>query len=67
MFGAEVPLNRFVYDVVLIRPDGQRLLKSSDSNALGHGMRVKLVCHTEGDDHDWHFGATLTMYRDKTL
>jgi len=67
MFGVEVPLNRFVYEVVFIRSEGERVLKSHDANSLGHGMRFKILLHTQGTDHDWHFGATITMYRDNTI
>jgi len=66
MFSVEVPLNRFVNNIVLI-DSGFMMLQTADANSIGHGLRVKLSGITNGDDHEWWLSCILTFHREKTV
>ena len=68
MFAAEVPLAKFVHSIPLLE-SGFIALNSSDTDQLGHGMRIKMTADTNNDipDHDWSIACTMCMHRAKTV
>jgi hypothetical protein len=66
MFSVEVILNRFINEFHFTGV-GTQELDSEDTDELGHGMRIKLMTETYGEDHDWSFTAAFTMHRERTI
>lgn len=62
MFIAEVVLSNIVNHILLLN-EGFIMLQSGDVSEIGHGMRLKLVLNTVGDDHEWKAACILTMQR----
>ena len=65
MFPAEVTVKKLVNKLAFIS-NGFNILNSSDTDQIGHGMRLKISYQTYGDDHNWKFNGCLVMHRDKT-
>lgn len=66
MFGAAITLDRFVHHQLMLG-SGVFTFHSSDASMLGHGMRLKLVTTTVGDDHEWTWCVSLILHRKKTI
>jgi len=66
MFAFEIPLVKFIHSVPLLGSSSTKL-GSYDSDAIGHGMRLKLTGTTIGEDHDWGMSGLITAYRKKTV
>ena len=64
MFAAEITLSRFANNILFVN-NGFIMLQSSDSQELGHGMRLKLTGTMRGD-HEWRLSCILTMHRART-
>lgn len=68
MFTVEFALARFANDVLLLH-DGFEHLKTSDTEEIGQGMRVRATATTnilEGD-HDWSAACILTLHRARSV
>jgi hypothetical protein len=69
LFAAEIYVSRFVNHLNFIG-SGSVNLRSEDSAALTHGMRLLHHINTSTldgiDDHDWTFSVVLTLQRDRT-
>ena len=68
MFGVEVELARFVHSIPLL-DSGFIALNSSDTDQLGHGMRIRMTADTNTDvaDHAWAIACTMCMHRARTV
>lgn len=70
MFAVEVDLAHFVRRMPLLNA-GFIALNSSDTDELGHGMRLKMVADTNTStdigDHDWAVACTMCLHRAKTV
>lgn len=68
MFPAEITLAKFVHAIPLLE-SGFIALNSSDTDQLGHGMRIKMTADTNNDipDHDWAIACTMCMHRKRTM
>lgn len=66
MFAVEVPFHKYVTDFCLVG-DGQGSLTAFDADQVGHGIRLKFEFQTIGTDHDWEFGGTIVMFRERTV
>lgn len=68
MFGAEIPMVRFVNRVLLLS-SGFLCLQTADVDELGHGMRLRLTACTNSDatSHQWKAGIMLTLNREKLV
>lgn len=71
MFAGEVPLAHFVRSIPLL-DSGFIALNSSDTDQLGHGMRLKMIADTNTTmsgvgDHDWSVACILCMHRERTV
>lgn len=66
MFSIEVTLAKFIYSFCLLGNNSIQL-GSYDSDALGHGMRIKITATTIGDDHAWGATGIITGYRKKSI
>jgi hypothetical protein len=66
MFATEIPLVKFANKLPLLGSGFQRL-QTADADMMGHGMRMKLICRTFGEDHEWSAAMILTMFREKTI
>lgn len=64
MFHVELPFARFVNEIPLLA-NGFIALNSSDTDQLGHGMRLKIIGDTNNnvDDHEWEVAFILCMHR----
>ena len=65
MFAGEIPLFRFVNRLPLIKY-GFLCMQTSDVEEIGHGMRIRGVMETRGENHEWQFAGWFTMNREKT-
>lgn len=65
MFSTEVPLIRFLHRMPLLA-NGFMALNSSDTDEIGHGMRLKLTPETAGTDHDWSIASLICMHRNRS-
>lgn len=68
MFSSEVHFAQFVRQMNLIG-SGFIALNSSDTDQLGHGMRLKMIANVNTEDfpdHDWKVACTLCLHRDKS-
>lgn len=72
MFAVEFAMSVFANEIILMGEDSLRL-KTSDTEELGQGMRVRVTAHTHIDiennepDHDWSAGCVLTMHRTRSI
>jgi hypothetical protein len=69
MFSVEVVLAQFVRKMTLLS-DGFIALNSSDTDQLGHGMRLKMIADTnieDYSDHDWSIAVLLCLHREKSV
>jgi len=71
LFAAEIPIAHFVRKMPLL-DSGFIALNSSDTDQLGHGMRLKMVADTNTTisgigDHDWSIACTMCLHRAKTV
>lgn len=66
MFSSEVPTFRMFNRVPLL-DNGFQELRTSDTAQLGHGMRFKITCETNGDDHEWGFAFTFVLHRKRSI
>jgi len=65
LFGQEQMLYRMANKISLVG-DGFERLQTADADPIGHGMGLKIVGVTDGEDHDWMAGITMVMFRAKT-
>jgi len=69
IFGYEISLTRIFNDIPLLQ-SGFIAFNSSDTDQLGHGMRLKLVATTNTNtvpDHSWSVACTICMHRAKSV
>lgn len=69
IFTMEIVFSRFANHIQLVG-DNAIPLKTSDTDKLGHGMRIKFTIDTnvtDDGDHEWHIGCILTMHREKSV
>ena len=71
LFTAEIPIAHFVRKMPLL-DSGFIALNSSDTDQLGHGMRLKMVADTNTTvsgvgDHNWSVACTMCFHRAKTV
>lgn len=70
LFAVETVLARFANDVLLLG-DGFEHLKTSDTEELGQGMRVRATATTHVDpaheDHNWSAACILTLHRARSV
>ena len=68
IFTMEITFSRFANHIQLVG-DNAIQLKTSDTDKIGHGMRVRVTVDTNIDDgdHDYHIGCILTMHRQKSV
>lgn len=70
LFTTEITLAHFVRKMSLLN-SGFIPLNSSDTDQLGHGMRLKMIADTNKDglmgDHDWSIACTMCLHRAKTV
>jgi hypothetical protein len=64
IFASEVSLAKYCHKQLLLG-SGNFTLTSFDAANFGQGMKMKVVLTTRGDDHEWWFNASLTMFRKK--
>ena len=69
MFSTEVVFAQFVRKMTLVG-SGFIALNSSDTDQLGHGMRLKMIADTNTEDytdHDWRIACMLCLHREKSV
>jgi hypothetical protein len=68
IFWQEDQLARFVNEIPLLK-NGFIALNSSDTDELGHGMRLKITGDTSDivDDHEWACAFILCLHRKKIV
>lgn len=69
MFSTEVVLAQFVRKMHLVY-NGFIALNSSDTDMLGHGMRLKMVADTNTEtttDHAWSVAVLMCLHREKSV
>ncbi len=71
LFTVEFAMSVFANQLVLMG-ENALLLKTSDTEELGQGMRIRIVANTHvngGDDpdHNWCAGCMLTMHRTRNV
>ena len=69
IFTMEIAFSRFANHILLLGHNSLRL-KTSDTDKIGHGMRIRFTTDTnvtDDGDHDWHIGCFLTMHRQKSV
>jgi hypothetical protein len=67
MFAAEITLAKFVREIPLLS-SGFIALNSSDTDEVGHGMRLKMTSVTNPSvpDHDWSVACILCVHRERS-
>jgi len=65
LFGQEKMLYRMANKISLVGSGFERL-QTADADQIGHGMGLKIIGTTDGEDHDWKAGITMVMFRAKT-
>ena len=65
--GIDIPLYRFGNRLKLLG-EGSLVLPSADSQRVGHGNRMKILCYTNVDVpvHDWYMNLSLILHRERT-
>jgi len=68
MFNKEYILGRFVIEMPLLG-SGFIALNSSDTDRIGHGMRLKMITKTNPNtiDHDWSLACLMCLHRYKSV
>jgi hypothetical protein len=69
MFAIEINLAKFINKMPLLH-SGFIALNSSDSDQIGHGMRLKITSDTNTDtasDHEWALASTICLHRKKSV
>jgi len=68
MFTVEITLARFLNHMPLLG-SGFITLNSSDTDQLGHGMRLKMIANTNGsvDDHKWAVACLMCLHRESSV
>jgi hypothetical protein len=69
MFSTEIVIVQFVRKMTLIG-SGFIALNSSDTDQLGHGMRLKMIADTNTEDytdHDWRIACMMCLHREKSV
>jgi hypothetical protein len=72
IFTVEFAMSVFANELILMG-ENALLLKTSDTEELGHGMRVRITANTHVNiddnepDHDWGAGCMLTMHRTRSI
>jgi hypothetical protein len=69
LFSTEIILAQFVRKMHLLS-SGFIALNSSDTDQLGHGMRLKMVADTNtetAEDHDWCVAVLLCLHRERSV
>jgi len=70
LFAAEIPIAHFIRKMPLL-DSGFIALNSSDTDQLGHGMRLKMIADTNTTssvgDHDWSIACTMCLHRARTV
>ena len=68
MFPVEIAFARFLNRIPLLRR-GSIALNSSDTDNLGHGMRLKLTSRTnqDVDPHAWSVAFMMCLHREKSI
>jgi len=67
MFTVEVCFAHFVRDIPLLG-SGFIALNSSDTDQMGHGMRLKMTADTNDlvDDHSWQIACIMCLHRERS-
>jgi len=68
MFSVEIVFSRFLNHMPLLG-SGFICLNSSDTDRLGHGMRLKMIADTNSnvDDHKWAVACLMCLHREKSV
>ena len=71
MFSLEIPIAKFIRNMPLL-DSGFISLNSSDTDQLGHGIRLKMEATTNTTisgvgDHDWSVACTMCLHREKSV
>ena len=69
IFSTEGVFAQFVRKMTLVG-SGFIALNSSDTDQLGHGMRLKMIADTNTEDytdHDWRIACMLCLHREKSV
>lgn len=69
IFTVEFAMSRFANEIILMGENSQ-LLKTSDTEEIGQGMRIRVTAITNIDytlDHEWSAGCVLTMHRTRNV
>lgn len=68
IFSYEIVVAEFVREIPLLE-NGFIALNSSDTDQLGHGMRLKMIADTNDDvdDHDWSVACIMCLHRSRTV
>lgn len=69
MFAVEVPFHKYVNQFCMVGDTAQDLT-AFDADQVGHGVRLRFDFEThtaEFGDHEWEFGGTIVMFREKTV
>jgi hypothetical protein len=68
MFSVEICFARFLNHMPLLG-DGFLALNSSDTDRMGHGMRLKMIASTNDqvDDHQWAVACLMCMHRNSSV
>jgi hypothetical protein len=68
IFNYEIVIAEFVREIPLL-DNGFIALNSSDTDELGHGMRLKMIADTNDsiEDHDWSVACIICLHRARTV
>jgi len=68
MFSIEIVFSRFLNHMPLLG-SGFICLNSSDTDRLGHGMRLKMIADTNisSGDHKWAVACLMCLHREKSV
>lgn len=69
MFTVEVIFAEFVREIPLLA-DGFIALNSSDTDQMGHGMRLKMIADTNKEtaqDHNWAIACIMCLHRERSV
>ncbi len=68
MFSVEITFARFLNHMPLLG-NGFLALNSSDTDQMGHGMRLKMIADTNEsvDDHKWAVACLMCMHRNSSV
>jgi hypothetical protein len=69
MFAVEVVFAEFIRSIPLLS-SGFIALASSDTDQMGHGMRLKMTADTNletASDHDWSVACIMCLHRESSV